>query len=60
MIDTYVQFEEKLILNKIKESVIYSEALKVISGVLKVMTLKTHGYFKKPLYLYFKVIWLVI
>ena len=32
----------------------FSEALKVISGVLKVMTLKTHGDFWKRLY--FKVI----
>ena len=49
ILDTYVQFKEKLILNKIKKGVIFYEAPKVISGVLKVMTLKTHGDFLKRL-----------
>ena len=51
---TYVKFKEKIILNKIEWGVIFSEALKVISGVLNVMTLKTHGDFLKRLY--YKVI----
>ena len=43
----YVQFEEKLILSETKWGFIFCEALNVISGVLKVMTLKTHGDFCK-------------
>ena len=55
ILDTYGQFKEKLILNKMQNKVsFFSEALKVISGVLKVMTLNTHGDFLKRLY--FKVI----
>ena len=50
ILDTYVQFEETIILNKRKQGVIFSEALKVTSGVLKVMTLKNTGILEKRLY----------
>ena len=48
ILDTYVQFEEKIITEQNKIGVsFFSEALKVFSEVLNVMTPERHGDFWK-------------
>ena len=58
--NSFFQFEEKGILNQKNRVAFFSEPSKVISGVLKVMALKTHGDFEKSLYvkvIYSRLIW---